>query len=111
MYHGGQPYDGEGGRWLSPSRQYAEGYADQTPGAVVHYIDIPNDSPLLVPSFDATGTDTIAPPVHFEATPEMAAQMRQLPSPEALPDGVPEGPVQDVLQRARPVKSSRITAI
>ena len=97
MYHGGQPYDGEGGRWLSPSRQYAEGYADQTPGAVVHYIDIPNDSPLLVPSFDATGTDTIAPPVHFEATPEMAAQMRQLPSPEALPDGVPEGPVQDVL--------------
>ena len=93
MYHGGQPYDGEGGRWLSPSRQYAEGYADQTPGAVVHYIDIPNDSPLLIPSFDATGTDTIAPPVHFEATPEMAAQMRQLSSPEALP----EGPAQDVL--------------
>lgn len=97
MYHGGQPYDGEGGRWLSPSRQYAQGYADQSPGGTVHYIDIPNDSPLLIPSFDATGTDMVAPPVHFEATPEMAAQMRQLPPPAALPDAMPEGPAQDVL--------------
>jgi len=97
MYHGGLPYDGEGGRWLSPSRQYAQGYADQSPGGAVHYIDIPNDSPLLIPSFDTTGTDMVAPPVHFEATPEMAAQMRQLPSPEALPEGVPDGPMQEAL--------------
>jgi hypothetical protein len=96
FYHGGT---GGGKRaWLSPDRQYAEGYANKTPGAGVYYVDIPESSDLLSKAYDDTGTDQPAPYGHFEAPPELTQQLQPLtdsvaplPSPESaapVGDGV-----------------------
>lgn len=90
FYHGGSPYDGTGSRWLTPGQQYAQGYANKTPGAAVQYVDLPNDHPLLEKTFDDTGTDQIAPFAHFDAPEEIAKELKPLPAAAGeKPDFVP----------------------
>jgi hypothetical protein len=78
FYHGGLPLSGDetGGRFLTPDLNYARGYAAKNAGALVHYVDVRNDDPRLVKSFDDTGTGQTAPFVHFNAPPEMAARLK-----------------------------------
>ena len=83
FYHGGIP--GEGPRWVSPDYEYARGYAAKTPGAIVQYIDVPQDSPMLTKAFDDTGTTQKAPYVSFEATAEMMKGAKTIRTPELSP--------------------------
>ncbi len=86
MYHGGI-LGGDGSRWLTADRRYAEGYADKNlgQGAEVGYVDLPRNSPLLKKAYDDTGTSSPAPPVHFEAPPEIAARIKPLQPRPAQP--------------------------
>jgi hypothetical protein len=81
LYHGGVAYKG-GPRWLTPDRAYAEGYAKKNANgnAFVHYVDMPEDHPLLTKAFDDTGTSQKAPINHFDAPEEIARQLRPYPS-------------------------------
>lgn len=83
LYHGGSPYDG-GKRWMTPNRQYAEGYAEKS-GGVVSYVDVPNDHPQLEKSFDDEGTSSPAPITHFEADEETSGKLKPLLSPKPAP--------------------------
>lgn len=78
MYHGaaGTAPDTGGGRWLTPHLDYAKGYADKNGNGQVYYVDLPENSPLLKPSFETAGTSVKAPPVHFEAPEELAKQLK-----------------------------------
>lgn len=80
MYHGGTDYNG-GERWLTPDLKYAQGYADKNAntGAKVHYVDLPEDHPLLTKSFDDTGSDVKAPYNSFNAPEEIAKQLKPAP--------------------------------
>ncbi len=82
LYHGGVE-GGEGPRWLSPDRKYAEGYAAKSMGGKVRYVDLPAGSPLLEKTFDDSGTSAKAPYKAFEAPPEVASKLREV----AVPDG------------------------
>lgn len=75
MYHGGTKYAG-GKRWLSPDRSYAEGYVQKTPGASLHYVDVPENHPQMRKAFDDTGTDQKAPWIHFEADESLSRQLK-----------------------------------
>ncbi len=79
FYHGGIP--GKGSRDVSPDYSYAKGYADKTPGGVVQYVDIPENSPLLFKAFDDTGTSTKAPYVSFTAPADLMKNAKTFPSP------------------------------
>lgn len=76
FYHGG--VKGEGGRWISGSREYAEGYARKS-GGVVQYIDVPKTQPELRKRFDDEGLPYEAPYAHIEATDEMMKGAKELP--------------------------------
>lgn len=72
FFHGGDNPRSGGGRWVAQDENYARNYR---PGQSVHYVDIPENSPLLKKSFDDTGTSQKASYVHFEAPEEYAKQM------------------------------------
>lgn len=95
FYHGGDERGG-GSRWLTPDLAYAQGYAAKSGEPRVSYVDIPNDSPLLKKAFEDEGSDVKAPFVHFDAPPEIAAQLRPIESagpPEVYgPATAPEVP-------------------
>jgi hypothetical protein len=78
FYHGGSGTKG-GNRWLSPDRDYAEGYADKSSEGKVSFVDIPEDSPLLMKAFDDSGTTQKAPFTSFEAPPDVASRLREIP--------------------------------
>lgn len=83
FYHGGAPYDGEGGRWLTPSEPYArDGYTAPSDGRIVQYVDVPNDHPTIsgevAPGFD----DINGIYRHFEAPADVAAGLQPYQSPE-----------------------------
>ncbi len=86
FYHGGVEYEG-GPRWLTQNLDYARGYAGKSP---VHYVDVPNDSPHLLKSFDDTGTDQVAPFVNFEAPEEIARGLKiyERPIPVEVSDRI-----------------------
>lgn len=79
FYHGGDEYEG-GKRWLTPDRKYAEGYATKNgrKGAFVHYVDIPENSPLLEKSWDDSNINVKSPYMSFEAPEEIAQQLKPL---------------------------------
>lgn len=105
MYHGGTKYAG-GKRWLSPDRAYAEGYAQKTPGASLHYVDVPENHPSMRKAFDDTGADQKAPWVHFEADESLARQLKpvgaqsQITPPRAGPSQQPKAQKQKPQQQA-----------
>ncbi len=87
FYHGGDEYKG-GTRWLSQDPEYAKGYAAKSPGAFVHYVDIPETSPVLEDkkAFDDTDADVKSNYRHFDAPEEIASQLKPLtprPAPTA----------------------------
>lgn len=101
FYHGG--YAGnQGERWFSPDRAYAEGYAARNAGYDVFYIDIPDDSPLLVKSFDDSGTGMKAPYKSFEADVALAQSAKNLTNVQGVPPAqtAPKQPRQSRQQSA-----------
>ena len=76
FYHGGEP--GTGSRWVSPDYEYAAGYAAKS-DSKVQYIDIPEDSSLLMKAFDDTGTNIKAPYISFEASAELMKNAKIFP--------------------------------
>jgi hypothetical protein len=80
FYHGGLE-GGQGQRWFSQDRKYAQGYADKSDGKV-SYIDLPENHPLLEKSFNDEGTSMKAPYVNFEAPAEIANQRKVLQNEE-----------------------------
>lgn len=74
FWHGGSEYNG-GKRWVSPSRNYAEGYAEKSGGSV-YYVDVPDDHPSLRKSYDDEGLPRRAPWAAFEAPADLAARLR-----------------------------------
>ncbi len=83
FYHGGVP--GEGARWVTPDRAYAEGYAAKSSKGIVQYVDIPENHPLLQKSFNDEGTSVKAPYTAFEAPADIAAGFKPLTQPPATP--------------------------
>ncbi len=79
MYHGGNDYQG-GPRWLTVNRDYAEGYAKKSTGGKLHYVDVPEDHPMLTKAFDDTGTDVKAPFNDFNAPEDIARGLRPMNS-------------------------------
>lgn len=84
LYHGGaaDPTTG-GGRWVSPYRDYAEGYAKKS-GGKVWYVDVPTDHPEVLKNTDfnaVEGTNMKAPIAHFETSEGLARQMKPLHAP------------------------------
>lgn len=75
FYHGGSDPTSGGGRWVTPDYEYARNYR---PGEPVSYVDIPENSPHLLKSFDDTGTSQVAPYVSFEAPEEIARNLKSL---------------------------------
>lgn len=81
FYHGGGDTSTGGGRWVSEDPNYAKGYADKGPGTNVHYIDIPEDSPLLKKTFDDSFEGSPKSSyVHFEVPEDMAKNFKPVPS-------------------------------
>lgn len=82
FYHGGQDPIIGGARWLTPDYTYARNYrGGPNP---VHYVDIPEDYPLLSKSFDDTGTSQKAPFISFEAPEDIAKQLKPVPEQSTL---------------------------
>lgn len=78
LYHGGtEGSEKTGGkRYLTPDKAYAQGYADKATNGRIYYVDVPENSPLLVKAFDDSGTGQTAPFVAFNAPGELSAQLR-----------------------------------
>lgn len=90
FYHGGEDPTSGGGRWVTPDREYARNFRAAGRPNSVHYVDIPEDSPLLEKSFDDTGTSQKAPYIAFEAPEEIAKQLKPLEELRAMAQ---EGPL------------------
>lgn len=83
LYHGGEDIQPGDRRFLTSDRKYAEGYAskDGRTAAKTFYADVPEDHPEVIKAgkaFDDTGTSVRAPINHFEASPELTSQLREL---------------------------------
>ncbi len=90
LYHGGHETDG-GKRWVSPQRDYAEGYANKS-GGQVHYADVPQNHPELqaATDYDAVAGTNMKPPVSsFEASPELSRQLKPIGSAGGPPSAPP----------------------
>lgn len=83
FWHGGVEYTG-GKRFLSPDREFAEGYTGG--GRSLHYVDIENSSPHLKKAFDDSGTNTKAPFISFEAPEEIAKNLKPVTQRPQAPD-------------------------
>lgn len=88
FYHGGDEPGSGGARWLTPDAEYARNFRAEGQPNNVHYVDIPEDSPLLRKSFDDAGTDQKAPYVAFEAPEEVAKGLRPYQVEPEKPPGV-----------------------
>ena len=92
FYHGGDDPTSGGGRWVTPDQEYARNFRAEGAPKNVHYVDIPENSPLLKKSFEDEGTSQKAPYISFEAPEEIAKQLKPL-KPKAgriLPSLTPE---------------------
>lgn len=88
MYHGGVPIDPSNpteGRWLTQSKEYAEGYARKHEGSIVHYVDVPENHPALKKTFDDTDLPYKAPYVNFEADEELTRQLKPIEAKQTAP--------------------------
>lgn len=100
MYHGASgaaPMDRPA--WLTPLRDYAEGYASKSSDGKIYYVDIPRNSPELKKSFDDSGGVTPSPPVSFEAGQHLFSGAKELPFGS-------KKPITPVVSEETPVKPS-----
>jgi hypothetical protein len=73
VYHSGNPYDGEGGRWVSTDRQYASDYRSNLP---LNYVDLPKTDPRLNnPDYAEQGIEA-GFTFNFELSPAEAANLK-----------------------------------
>lgn len=84
FFHGGEKYDGEGGRFLTEDAKYAAGYAmkDGRTGTSLQYLDLPADHPEVVragKSYEDEGTSYRAPTNHFEVSEREAKGLKKVP--------------------------------
>lgn len=82
LYHGGSEYNG-GSRSLTPSENYAQGYANKG-GGFVHYVDLPETHPLVQANTDynaVAGTNMKAPIMNFDAPQSVASNLRPMGAP------------------------------
>lgn len=79
LYHGGGETP-SGGRWVSGDKAYAQGYADKSPGARLHYVDLPHDHPEVKDKLDQAeyevGKRDIKYAPHFELSAGAARGLR-----------------------------------
>lgn len=100
MYHGGVETEEPVARWLSQDRKYAEGYASKAESeGKIFYIDLPENSPHLTEASDTSGTGMKKDYAHVEIPPELAKNMRQLPSREEPPEVTKAG--EGILEQAK----------
>jgi hypothetical protein len=79
FYHGGLKPTTGGERYVTPQYEYARNYRGGP--NEVHYVDVPNDHPSLVPASEG---DPSAGFLHFRAPEALAKQLRPVePAPEA----------------------------
>lgn len=85
LYHSGSQGEGQSGRWVSTSRQYAADYRPELP---LFYLDVPADDPRANdPTYDDQGVAQ-GFVFNFELTPEEAAQLRQIDREPAGPSAL-----------------------
>lgn len=99
LYHGGSNATSGGGRFVTPHKAYAEGYAVKN-GGEVWATDVARDHPEVVANTDynaVEGTTTPAPLMHFEASPELSATLRPLRELEGTKTIPPAAPAPDTL--------------
>ena len=92
FYHGGLDPTSGGGRWLTPDVEYARNWGGAKPDTEIHYVDIPERSPLLRKAFEDQGTSQKAPYVSFEAPEDIAKQLKPLGTARPGAPAPPPGP-------------------
>ena len=94
VYHSGSVGEGQTGRWVSTSRQYAKDYRKDLP---LFYLDLPEGDPRLA---DATYPEQSVKhgfTFNFELTPEEAARLQRVDAAGALP-----GVSRETAERTQP---------
>jgi hypothetical protein len=75
LYHSGSVGEGDSGRWVSTSRDYASNYRSDLP---LHYLDVPaNDPRVNNPDIPEQGVKQ-GFTFNFETTPKEAAQLKEI---------------------------------
>jgi hypothetical protein len=120
LYHGGHDPGSGGGRWVTGSREYAQGYADKS-GGQLHYADVPASHPEVSSRLDeleeSIGSRDARHIPHFEAPEDIARQLKPHaaaattgPPPRAAARAKPAAPAAPRPPRTKPPAPKRGTA-
>jgi hypothetical protein len=103
LYHSGSVGEGDSGRWVSTSRDYASNYRSDLP---LHYLDVPaNDPRVNNPDIPEQGVKQ-GFTFNFETTPKEAAQLKEISRPLKVVDQIEIGGVKkDIYQADTPANT------